>query len=176
MEVGAEPFSLINGQIARMNTPVLLWPLSSLHHKDGVGAGRKTKWHLLPHLVIIASAPTQKPPHQEGTRNKSRLHLVKIYISPERSIQWDSMPHFTLTRGTECQGYFKVYINSILAVVKMSDLKIKPKWIKVLGQVLTKKRLTNIPGLLSPILDPQTSHCISLILGIWGGGRKEVLV
>lgn len=71
------PFSLINGQRARMKTPILPRPMSSPHRK-GKENGKESneKWHLLANSAFVASAPTQKPPYQEGTRKKSRLHLV----------------------------------------------------------------------------------------------------
>lgn len=46
----------------------------------------------------------------------------------------------------------------------------------VLGQVLATERANKYSRCPVSSLDPQTSHFISLMLGIWGGNRKEVLV
>lgn len=72
MGVGVGPFSLINGQRARMKTPILPWPVSSLHH-EGKWNGKESNEEV---AFACASVPTQKPPYQEGARKKSRLHLV----------------------------------------------------------------------------------------------------
>lgn len=81
------------------------------------------------------------------------------------------MPYLTLVRETECPCHFRVCINVVKNVRPQNQTKVhKGSWSSPNHREASKYSRCPVSN-----LDPQTSHFTSLILGIWGGGREEVL-